>query len=132
MFDRLPRLTICLKAAKHVFRTRRRRIVVGFFGARNRSEHILKEHLEKVAGENDNVRLHVCYSRPGREDVKGRDYTHEGRVTFISSQAEFTPKQIQTHEERVKLVYRIKIEVENPRRELKSNMPADAEIRLEP
>ncbi len=57
---------------------------------------------------------------------------YNGRVTFISSQAEFTPKQIQTQQERVKLVYRIKIEVENPGRELKSNMPADAEIVLEP
>jgi HlyD family secretion protein len=53
-----------------------------------------------------------------------------GRVTFISSEAEFTPKQIQTKEERVKLVYRIKIEVENPNHELKSNMPAEAEIVL--
>ena len=53
-----------------------------------------------------------------------------GRVSFISSEAEFTPKQIQTPEERVKLVYRIKIEVENPQHELKLNMPADAEIQL--
>ncbi len=53
---------------------------------------------------------------------------YPGRVTFISSEAEFTPKQIQTPEERAKLMYRIKIEVENPHRELKSNMPADAEI----
>ncbi|HUP03157.1 MAG TPA: efflux RND transporter periplasmic adaptor subunit [Bryobacteraceae bacterium] len=56
--------------------------------------------------------------------------TYNGRVSFISSQAEFTPKQIQTAEERVKLVYRIKIDVDNPGRELKSNMPADAEILL--
>ena len=55
-----------------------------------------------------------------------------GKITFISSEAEFTPKQIQTQQERVKLVYRVKIEVENPNRELKSNMPADAEILLEP
>ena len=53
---------------------------------------------------------------------------YPGRVSFISSEAEFTPKQIQTKEERVKLVYRIKIDVENPNHELKSNMPADAEI----
>jgi len=53
---------------------------------------------------------------------------YPGRVTFISSEAEFTPKQIQTQEERSKLVYRVKIEVENPHQELKSNMPADAEI----
>jgi HlyD family secretion protein len=57
---------------------------------------------------------------------------YQGRVTFISSEAEFTPKQIQTQQERVKLVYRIKIQVENPQHELKSNMPADAEIVLEP
>ena len=56
---------------------------------------------------------------------------YDGRVSFISSEAEFTPKQIQTQAERVKLVYRIKIEVDNPRQELKSNMPADAEIVLE-
>jgi HlyD family secretion protein len=40
---------------------------------------------------------------------------YQGRVTFISSEAEFTPKQIQTEQERVKLVYRIKIEMDNPR-----------------
>jgi HlyD family secretion protein len=56
---------------------------------------------------------------------------YQGRVTFISSEAEFTPKQIQTEQERVKLVYRIKIEMDNPRRELKENMPADAEIVLD-
>jgi HlyD family secretion protein len=56
---------------------------------------------------------------------------YPGRVTFIASEAEFTPKQIQTQQERVKLVYRIKIEVENPRHELKSNMPVDAEIVLQ-
>ena len=53
---------------------------------------------------------------------------YKGRIAFISSEAEFTPKQIQTTEERVKLVYRIKITVENPNGELKSNMPVDAEI----
>ncbi|MBM3759114.1 MAG: HlyD family efflux transporter periplasmic adaptor subunit [Acidobacteria bacterium] len=56
--------------------------------------------------------------------------TYQGKITFIASEAEFTPKQIQTNEERVKLVYRVKIEVENPNRELKLNMPVDAEIRL--
>lgn len=58
------------------------------------------------------------------------DKRYRGRITFISSEAEFTPKQIQTQEERQKLVYRIKIEVENPNQELKDNMPVDAEIRL--
>jgi HlyD family secretion protein len=53
---------------------------------------------------------------------------YDGHVSFVSSDAEFTPKQIQTAEERVKLVYRVKIDVDNSRHELKSNMPADAEI----
>jgi hypothetical protein len=52
-----------------------------FFGARNRSEHILKEHLDKVAKEHDHVRIQVCYSRPGKEDRQGIDYQHAGRVT---------------------------------------------------
>ena len=53
---------------------------------------------------------------------------YDGTVTFISSEAEFTPKNVQTQKERVKLVYRIKITVPNPDRELKPGMPADAEI----
>jgi HlyD family secretion protein len=59
------------------------------------------------------------------------DKTYQGRVTFISSEAEFTPKQIQTPDERVKLAYRIKIEIDNPDGELKANMPADAKIARE-
>lgn len=55
---------------------------------------------------------------------------YAGRVSFISAEAEFTPKQIQTAEERAKLMYRVKIDLENPRGELKSNMPADAEIEI--
>ena len=55
---------------------------------------------------------------------------YEGRIGFIASEAEFTPKSIQTTEERVKLVYRIKINVENTSRELKPGMPADAVIQL--
>jgi HlyD family secretion protein len=57
---------------------------------------------------------------------------YEGRLSFIASEAEFTPKQIQTPEERVKLVYRVKIEVANPNRELKNNMPVEAVIALRP
>lgn len=56
--------------------------------------------------------------------------TYWGKISFISSQAEFTPKQIQTKEERVKLVYRIKIDVDNSSHELKLNMPVDGEIQL--
>ncbi len=52
----------------------------------------------------------------------------EGRVSFISPEAEFTPKNVQTEKERVKLVYRIKITLANPKGELKPGMPADAVI----
>jgi len=54
--------------------------------------------------------------------------TYEGKISFISSRAEFTPKNVQTTEERVKLVYRIKVDLMNPAMELKPGMPADAEI----
>ncbi len=53
---------------------------------------------------------------------------YDGTVTFISSEAEFTPKNVQTQKERVKLVYRVKITIPNPNMELKPGMPADAEI----
>ena len=56
--------------------------------------------------------------------------SYMGRISFISPEAEFTPKQIQTKEERVKLVYRIKIDVDNKEHELKNNMPVDAELIL--
>jgi len=53
---------------------------------------------------------------------------YKGWLSFISSQAEFTPKTIQTTQERVKLVYRIKVRVDNSSLELKPGMPADAYI----
>jgi len=53
---------------------------------------------------------------------------YKGRVSFVSSEAEFTPKFIQTQEERVKLVYRIKVDTDNSSLELKPGMPADAFI----
>jgi HlyD family secretion protein len=51
-----------------------------------------------------------------------------GRVSYISSVAEFTPKNIQTREERVKLVFGVKIQIDNPQGILKPGMPADAAI----
>jgi HlyD family secretion protein len=56
---------------------------------------------------------------------------YEGRVAFIASEAEFTPKAVQTRKERTKLVYRIKIDIPNPAMELKPGMPVDAEIALD-
>jgi HlyD family secretion protein len=54
---------------------------------------------------------------------------YRGKVTFISPEAEFTPKNVQTKEERVKLVYRIKVTLTNPNQELKAGMPVDVIIR---
>ena len=51
---------------------------------------------------------------------------YQGRVSFISSDAEFTPKSVETHAERVTLVYRVKIDIDNPTHELVPGMPADA------
>ena len=53
---------------------------------------------------------------------------YEGRVSFVAQEAEFTPKNVQTQKERVKLVIRIKIDIKNPNMELKPGMPADAVI----
>lgn len=58
------------------------------------------------------------------------DKKYAGILSFISSQAEFTPKSVQTFEERVKLMFRIKIDLKNPHGELKPGMPADALIAL--
>src|SRR5579872_7442114 len=52
-----------------------------FFGARNRQEHIHKDEMLRLAAQHENIRLHVCYSRPDDQDKKGVDYHHEGRVT---------------------------------------------------
>lgn len=57
-----------------------------------------------------------------------KDKKFEGKVTYISPEAEFTPKNIQTKDERTKLVFAVKIELPNPDFELKSGMPADATI----
>jgi len=55
-----------------------------------------------------------------------------GRLSFISSVAEFTPKSIQTERERVTLVYKIKIDLPNAKHELKPGMPADAVLESSP
>ncbi|MBD3367350.1 MAG: HlyD family efflux transporter periplasmic adaptor subunit [Candidatus Eisenbacteria bacterium] len=56
---------------------------------------------------------------------------YKGEVTFIASEAEFTPKNVQTEEERVKLVYAVKVSVSgDPELDLKPGMPADVWLRL--
>lgn len=80
------------------------------------------------------VRAYVAQTDLGRlkhgETVSVRtdafpDRTYQGVVAFIASEAEFTPKTVQTPKERVKLVFRIKVDVSNPNDELKPGMAAD-------
>ena len=56
----------------------------------------------------------------------------QGRVTYISPKAEFTPRNVQTAEERSKLVYRVRISVSNPDGVLKQGMPVEALLPLQP
>jgi HlyD family secretion protein len=75
----------------------------------------------------------VSLGRPAEVSVDafpGR--TFRGAVVEIAQKPEFTPKNVQTREERVKLVFAVKIGVENPSRELKPGMPADASILTSP
>jgi HlyD family secretion protein len=62
------------------------------------------------------------------DSFPGRPF--HGTVTWISDQAEFTPKNVQTQEERVNLVYAVKVTIRDAARRLKAGMPADAEVEL--
>jgi HlyD family secretion protein len=59
-----------------------------------------------------------------------KDQSIKGTVTFISPKAEFTPRNVQTAEERSKLVYRLKVTVDNTGGLLKQGMPVEAEVGL--
>jgi HlyD family secretion protein len=61
-----------------------------------------------------------------RVRVDGRTEEFPGKVTFVSEVAEFTPKNVQTPEERAKLVFRVKVGLDNPEGIFKPGMPADA------
>lgn len=56
---------------------------------------------------------------------------YPGVVTFISPRAEFTPKNVQTREERIKQVYKVKITILNREQELKIGMPAEGYVRTD-
>jgi HlyD family secretion protein len=59
-----------------------------------------------------------------------RDKTYKGEIIYISPEAEFTPKNIQTQDERTKLVFAVKIRIPNQQFELKPGMPADASLTI--
>jgi HlyD family secretion protein len=59
-----------------------------------------------------------------------KDKIYKGNIIYISPEAEFTPKNIQTQDERTKLVFAVKIRIPNPQFELKDGMPADASLTI--
>jgi HlyD family secretion protein len=75
----------------------------------------------------------IAKVRPGQKvEVKVdtfKDKVFRGLVSYVSPEAEFTPKIIQTKKERVKLVYLVKVSLPNPAYELKTGMPADAYLK---
>jgi HlyD family secretion protein len=112
--------------------------------------HIVKRYVEE--GENVNtmssllklsdlsvveLMIYVSEEELGRVKLRQKaevsvdafpDKTFDGTVTFISPEAEFTPKNIQTKDERTKLVFGVKIKIPNTNLELKNGMPADAKV----
>ena len=86
------------------------------------------------------VRIYVREDQVGRLTIGGAaaisadaypERTYAGRVVFIASEAEFTPRNVQTTAERVKLVYRVKVQVtEDPSLDLKPGLPADVRLDL--
>lgn len=69
---------------------------------------------------------HIALGQGVNVSIDGSDRIFEGTVTFISPVAEFTPKNVQTPDERAKLVFRVKVRLANPEGIFKPGMPADA------
>lgn len=68
----------------------------------------------------------------GADVVTDDGEVRHGVVTYIASTAEFTPKNVQTREEREKLVYKVKVGLENADGKFKPGMPAEARLKAEP
>jgi len=71
----------------------------------------------------------VALGQAADVSVDAYDQLFPGEVSYIASQAEFTPKNVQTQEERVHMVFAVKIRLENGDHTLKPGMPADAVFR---
>lgn len=87
-------------------------------------------YFEGYIPETDLARVHYKQKAAVTTDTyPGKRYP--AWVSYIASKAEFTPKSVETYKERITLVYRTKIRVENPQHELKPGMPAQAMIFLD-
>jgi HlyD family secretion protein len=75
-------------------------------------------------------RIHLGDTAQVAIDAFEKGKTVQGSIVYISPTAEFTPKNVQTKEERTKLVFAVKIEIPNPDGLLKPGLPADARITI--
>ena len=74
-------LTPVLSMVNHIVETGYKRETWFFYGVQNGEDHAMKEHLQKIDDEHDNINICVVYSRPREgEDVEGVDYKYQGRV----------------------------------------------------
>ncbi len=111
--------------------------VEGFVTARNREdgEYAVPGAPLLTVSRLDEVWLSLCVPETRLGKVKlgqsawvrvdGLEQLFEGKVTFVAAEAEFTPRNTQTPEERAKLVYRIRVTLRNPQGVFKPGMPAD-------
>jgi HlyD family secretion protein len=83
--------------------------------------------LTVYVSETDLGRIRIGQDASVRTDEK-KPQIRQGKVTFIASKAEFTPKNVQTRDERVKLVFRVKIGLDNKDGLFKPGMPAEAHL----
>ena len=74
-------ITPMLAIARYLTHIKDNREIYFFFGCRNSVDHMFRDEVIEVQKTNPNMRLHICYSRPLPEDVRGESYSHEGRVT---------------------------------------------------
>ena len=74
-------LTPVLSMVNYIIDTGSKRETWFFYGLKDGTEHAMKEHLEKIDAEHENIKICVVYSRPRDEiDIEGRDYKYKGRV----------------------------------------------------
>lgn len=75
-------ITPMLAIARLLTHIKDNREIYFFFGCRNSIDHMFRDEVIELQKANPNMRLHICYSRPLREDVIGEAYSHEGRITI--------------------------------------------------
>lgn len=75
-------LTPMLSMLNTVAHTNSQREVWLFYALIDRRQHVMSEHLKRLAREHQNINVVICYSEPTRNCVKGRDFHYRGRVNL--------------------------------------------------